>query len=259
MSDESRIVFLHHGLFGFANAWMGSFRTPYFAGGIERSIRDLGHVVLATQVHPTAGIEARARTLKSQILQHCRTLGRRTSPVTIIAHSLGGLDARHMITHLGMGHRIDALITISTPHRGSPYADWVFETLGERLRANNALRLLRLNMRAVADMRVTAMQEFNERTPDDPNVRYGSVATVQTVDRVSPFLRMSHGIVLRREGENDGVVSVKSAIWGEHLATWQTDHFRAVNRRFTPVAMPPGEDVSHRYAELVAGIDAMRR
>lgn len=43
----------------------------------------------------------------------------------IIAHSMGGLDSRYLITHLGGSHRIASLTTIATPHFGSPIADVV--------------------------------------------------------------------------------------------------------------------------------------
>jgi len=36
--------------------------------------------------------------------------------VHLFAHSMGGLDARHMITHLGMANRVRTLTTIGTPH-----------------------------------------------------------------------------------------------------------------------------------------------
>ena len=43
--------------------------------------------------------------------------------IHIIAHSMGGLDSRYMISKLGMADRVLSLTTISTPHHGSPIAD----------------------------------------------------------------------------------------------------------------------------------------
>ena len=47
---------------------------------------------------------------------------------------MGGLDARYMIGQLGMADRVAALLTVTTPHRGSPYADWCGAPPGPRLR-----------------------------------------------------------------------------------------------------------------------------
>ena len=255
MSDAKRIVFLHHGLFGFGNFDLGKVRMRYFSGGIEPALTKLGCTVFSTQVHPTAGIEQRARELKSQILLRTRTLGQRNARVTIIGHSMGGLDARHMIAHLGMADRVEALVTISTPHRGSPYADWVFDNLGTKLRGADLIRTLGIELRALADLRIDAMRVFNDQTPDEVAVNYFSIATFQTPSRIAPFLLPCHKIVFAREGENDGVVSVKSAIWGTHLETWQTDHLHAVNRRFTPRTMMKSGDVSERYSKLIERIN----
>src|SRR5207249_8887306 len=43
--------------------------------------------------------------------------------VNIVAHSMGGLDARYAISQLGLGGRVASLITIGTPHLGTPLAD----------------------------------------------------------------------------------------------------------------------------------------
>ena len=42
-----------------------------------------------------------------------------------MAHSMGGLDCRHLITHVQPSDYTPlSLTTISTPHRGSPFMDW---------------------------------------------------------------------------------------------------------------------------------------
>eukprot|EP01087_Luapelamoeba_hula_P021508 TRINITY_DN7536_c0_g1_i1.p1 TRINITY_DN7536_c0_g1~~TRINITY_DN7536_c0_g1_i1.p1 ORF type:complete len:211 (-),score=38.20 TRINITY_DN7536_c0_g1_i1:40-672(-) len=46
---------------------------------------------------------------------------------------MGGVDSRHFITHLG-GHKVVAsLITLSSPHRGSPYGEWCVKAAGYNL------------------------------------------------------------------------------------------------------------------------------
>lgn len=256
MADPKRIVFLHHGLFGFGNFDFGKVRMRYFSGGIEPSLVRCGCTVFSTQVHPTAGIEQRARELKTQILRQLRSIGERRARVVLIGHSMGGLDARFMITQLGMADQVEALVTIATPHRGSSYADWVFENLGTKLRGIDLVRKLNIELHALADLRTGAMSRFNDAVPDAKGVRYYSIATFQKPSRIAPFLLIPHKVVFDREGDNDGVVSVKSAIWGTHLGTWQTDHLHAVNRRFTPRTLTKSGDVSERYAKLINSVCA---
>ena len=43
--------------------------------------------------------------------------------------------------------------------------------------------------------------------------------------RVSPLLRRAWNILTPAEGPNDGLVSVRSAIWGEVLGSLSVDHF----------------------------------
>ena len=61
-------------------------------------------------------------------------------------------------------------------------------------------------------------------------------------------------VIYRAEGRNDGMVSVKSAQWGKHLATWQTDHWHTTNRRYSREARRIG-DISPRYVEMLKAVE----
>jgi triacylglycerol esterase/lipase EstA (alpha/beta hydrolase family) len=52
--------------------------------------------------------------------------------VHLIAHSMGGLDCRYLITHLKQqrSFKVLTLTTLSTPHRGSPFMDWCRKKFG---------------------------------------------------------------------------------------------------------------------------------
>jgi hypothetical protein len=47
------------------------------------------------------------------------------------------------------------------------------------------------------------------------------------------------------QGENDGLVAVSSALWGEHLATWPVDHWLLINRRLVPNAGRSGRIIGY--------------
>ncbi|MCS7033779.1 MAG: hypothetical protein NZ561_07260 [Phycisphaerae bacterium] len=244
-------IVLHHGLFGFGNVQLGPIPIRYYSGGIERIIAERGHPLILARCHPTGPIEIRARQLKEQILQQLRSTGRRNQRVVILAHSMGGLDARYMITHLGMADRVAALLTLGTPHRGSSYADWVVRNLGQRLGGAKLMRMLGIDVRAIAELTTAAVDHFNAATPDAPGVRYFSVAGTRPLLKVAPIFAHSCHVVYRCEGENDGIVSLVSARWGELLGVWPVDHLHMINKRLTPEAMLPRNDVTPRYAAIL--------
>jgi triacylglycerol lipase len=246
-------IVLQHGLFGFSQLGVGDFKLSYFHK-IDRALRLRGHPLIVSQVHPTGSIEMRANQLKQTILDRCEKL-LIDEPVVIVAHSMGGLDARYMITHLEMAHRVAALVTISTPHRGSPYADWSLKNLGRRLGGLKLMRLLKLDVSAIQDLTVRSCEKFNEQVPDHPDVKYYSISAARPWAMMPPFLMHSCKVIYDAEGDNDGMVSVKSASWGEHLETWQADHLHVINKRFVWLRDQTGDIVPYymKMLERVAG------
>ena len=248
-------VLLHHGLMGFGDLRAGPVRLSYFRR-IDRAIADRGHPVIVSRVHPTAGIATRARQLKETLLRQLDILGYSKGKVLIIAHSMGGLDARYLITKLGMADRVAALLTVSTPHRGSPYADWCVRHLGQRLGGLGLMRFLGLDVQAANDLTTEACARFNEEVPDSPDVRYFSVSGSRPWHRVPPFALHAYKVVYDAEGENDSLVSVKSSIWGTHLGVWPADHWHTINHRLVVELKNPTGDSAPYYLEA---LEAMER
>jgi len=162
-------VVLHHGLFGLGDLRLGPIRMSYFHK-IDRAIASRGHLVIPTRVHPTASVEKRARELKQQILERLEMVGQPHAKVLLIAHSMGGLDARYMINKLAMDDRVAALLTVTTPHRGSPYADWCLLNLGKRLGGLQLMKLLGLDVQAIADLTTQSCRAFNRSVKNVPGV-----------------------------------------------------------------------------------------
>lgn len=216
-------IVLAHGLCGFDRLF--GCRRPgiaeYFPG-VRRQLEASGATVLVARVSPTAGITTRAAELRAFIR---REVGRQ--PVHVIGHSMGGLDARHMIAHLGMDAQVKSLTTVGTPHRGSPFADWALARF--RRVFLPLVRRAGLPDAAFHDLTTAACARFNERTPDVPGVRYFSIAGVVERPWLGAEWAVPSRIVARAEGPNDGVVSVASAGWGEWTAVWPGDHLNLVN------------------------------
>jgi triacylglycerol lipase len=236
-------IVLHHGLFGFGDIGIGPVKLHYFRG-IDRAIQTRGHPLIVSRVHPTGSIERRAKQLRDNILNGLKDAGRERDRVTIIAHSMGGLDARYMINKLGMDDRVAALLTITTPHRGSPYADWCLLNVGKRLGGLKLMKLLGLDVQAISDLTTESCRKFNRTIKNVPGVLYYSVSAARPWHRVPPFAVHSHKLISAAEGENDCLVSVKSSTWGEHLGIWPADHFHTVNHRLVlEIKRPTGSIV----------------
>jgi triacylglycerol lipase len=204
----------------------------YFAP-LSGWLRERGFPVLFPQVAPTSGVMVRAHQLRQQILEWTN------GPVNLIAHSMGGLDARYMITHLDMADRVRSLTTIATPHRGTYLADWLLVNFRQRLPLLWALEALGTNLDGFQDCRPEACRAFNARTPNHPAVRYFSFGGAVPTARVTPCLRRAWCLLAAAEGANDGMVSVASARWGDYLDTIPADHFAQTPDQTN---VRPGED-----------------
>jgi triacylglycerol lipase len=143
--------------------------------------------------------------------------------VNLIAHSKGGLDSRYMISRLGMGDKVASLTTVSTPHRGSAFADVATKLLpDEHGLAYGAVDLLGKLMGdkgsqsalAIAELTRANMEKFNAETPDAEGIHYQSFGTRMTSLFDDPLFVPSYEVVKKYEGENDGMVSVASYQWG---------------------------------------------
>jgi triacylglycerol lipase len=227
-------VVLHHGFLGTDQVRFGPLRLSYFRG-IDRAIVQRGHPLIVTRVHPSGSIVVRARQLKESLLRQLDNIapvGTCERPkVILIAHSMGGLDARYAVAKLGLADVVAAVVTISTPHRGSPMADWVLKHVGQRLGGIRLANTLRLEWRAVLDLTTERCAQMNAKVPDVEGVRYFSVSTAAPWKHIPPFALSSWSIIRAAEGDNDGLVSVRSATWGTHLGTWPANHWAAINRR----------------------------
>lgn len=215
-------VVLVHGLFGFGHVRVGGYTVATYWPGIVQALERAGNRVLVPFLSPTGGVAQRAQQLKDFL--DARAPG---EAVHIFAHSMGGLDARYMVSRLGMKDRVLSLTTLGTPHRGTTFADWGIRRL-ERL-VKPVLDFLGLPAQGFYDLTTAACRAFNEAVPDTEGVRYFSIAGQYDGSLRTPEWLLPHTIVLAAEGPNDGVVSVESARWGEQLDIWEGDHFSLVN------------------------------
>ena len=212
------------GLFGL-NVGAASDSLHYFKG-VARHLRNHGYDVYHASVSFAAGVERRAADLTGEVNKALQIKG--ADKVHIIAHSMGGLDARHMIVRNGMSDKVASLTTIGTPHLGTTLADYKLAHEGDKI-----IRVLEnvLDLAGFMDLTTTACAAFNSEaeTKEAANdVFYQTYAGSEERKLIFTPLQASWRIISEREGANDGLVSCTSQNWAAEL--------RGENGRRKPVA-----------------------
>jgi triacylglycerol lipase len=271
MNNESHTapIVLVHGIFGFTRIALGNLKNVDYYREIPDALRKDDHVVPAPpQTHRTGSVAERAQDLKNYLLDPNRVevFGKK---VHLVAHSMGGLDSRVMISTLGMADRVLSLTTIATPHHGSPIANAVVKKTEPWL--PQVLEKAGIDVRATADLTTEACEQRNQVVQDAPGVAYFSIAGQYKPRKKFLIFGPSTGVlgptydlIAKTEGDNDGVVSVQSAMmpgrpaW-THLDTWNgnMNHFREINWGANAAPTPfelADLSIVEKYRELVKRI-----
>ena len=198
-------IVLAHGVLGF-DAILG---VEYF-NGVAKYLKGLRGVtaVTTTKVDAIGSVVTRAPQLAERIPAAAN------KSVYIFAHSMGGLDARYAIGKnlSGITAKVAALVTIGTPHLGSPVADQL---------ANG--QFLQIDQEALRDL-TSAVAGHQTAETKVPTFCVAGDLTAKGA-RASPFFTaLAHGASI--EEPNDGVVTVRSATAvGTKIGdTWPLDH-----------------------------------
>lgn len=255
---------LAHGLFGFDKLGPESLpwiQVQYWKTPLE-SFREMGCRIIIAKVPATGSVEERAHALHEMLTNSLD----RGQKINIIGHSMGGLDARYLISKIRPKEYTPvSLTTITTPHRGSAFMDYLnghfglgyFDEKSVITNTENDSNLLSKNhdpnnekTESQADSNRTVLSklldypaysnlttsflknQFNPNVLDVPNVRYFSFGASY---KVSPlhFLHIPQRIITAVDGpENDGLVTVDSARWGQYIDTLKCDHWAIRGRSF---------------------------
>lgn len=264
-------IVLVHGFAGFRDIGPVGY---YFR--VADDLRARGEVVFESVVAPFASSAQRAPML-ARYLDEVVFPQTGAAKVVLIAHSQGGLDARYLISTLGYGARVAALVTISTPHQGTRVADAIGGTIpgvadGFLNAVASVLGFTYNEARSRADLRAAldALSErsadaFNRSNTNDPRVAYWSYAgrtnrrsgREQCGDAVNAnepsivdntTLALVPFAALLEQGDpalhvNDGMVEVRSARWGRFMGCVPADHFDEVGQ------------IAHLVPNLESGFD----
>lgn len=256
-------IVLIHGLSGFSSV-----------GGVEyfyevpQTLKNDGFDVHVTTTPPWAPVSVRASVLAKQLREILQKT--RAEKLHLIAHSMGGLDAREAIHDAQLAPHVATLTTIGTPHRGTEVADAWFNA---RLSVMDLPRNAAANLYAafvgsppgyndsaasVWSLTTEEAKEFNQKYPDDPKVKYFSFAgrtlghdgrgfcedallpNPDAIDVPPPNLVGSalllSGLDRDHPVANDGLVTVPSAKWGTFVGCLPANHMKMVGH---PIAKDP--------------------
>lgn len=247
-------IVLAHGLFGFSS--LGP--LDYFYG-IPDALTASGRKVYAPRVDAVQSAEVRGAQLVEAI--EAARLDSGAAKVIVIGHSQGGMDARWAAAH--DPDAVAAVITVATPHRGSPVADVALglapgnstvalDVLGNFFGISTSGSTTSF-AGALQSLSSDGARQFNADTPDVPTIPYFSVAgrsnlaasdacapaaepfmTTWDGDRdpikaeLVPVVAILAAASLPETPTNDGLVTVDSATWGEFLGCVPADHLDEV-------------------------------
>lgn len=202
-----------------------------------------GHNVLAfaPNIVPYAKIETRAARWVRII--HEITEKHRFDKLNIVAHSMGGLDLRFALSQLNIAPHVASFTTVSTPHHGTSLAELALNT-PDRLRDKIGEFLDWMGDQAYPPTKSDALgsveqltrsyitENFNPRVPDVDDIPYYSYSAAvgkETDYPITVISRYQNNYIFEREGLNDGMVSVESAQWGQHMGTTHLSHLEQMN------------------------------
>lgn len=240
-------------------------------GRIPRMLRKWGAVVYFGCQDANGSIESNCETLKSSLEKAIAESS--AEKVNIIAHSKGGLEARYLISTLGMEGYIASLTTISTPHNGSRTMDKLMKLPKILLKAG--CRVFDFfegiggdrnpdTYRCLEQLTTSFIRRFNEENPDNPDVFYQSFGFKMKDPLSDIFMTVPYIAVKLLNGESDGLLNPDEVEWrnfrGVYTGTGKRgiSHCDEVDMRRRPLSrkMPANEyeisDITEFYGEIVS-------
>jgi triacylglycerol lipase len=273
-------IILAHGILGFDKIGY----VAYFNAVEEHIKKKYGSQVLITKVSATGSITERGEQLREQILNALITDVLDPADEThIIAHSMGGLDSRYILSPKNkdnIAELITSLTTIGTPHRGSPIADAFYPLLDAKSdlpfvgllegQARNFLDFFGISTEGLRDLTTDVLTTFDKDYVDSDEVSYfwtagigRSGAGFRTSIALLPTYEYIHKTGKTNDDKsNDGVVPLSSAVHGEAIGRpWLADHLDEVGHDLDdlPTGTPKHFDYLDRYDEIINRILPLKK
>ena len=251
-------ILLVHGVF------FRDYKYFDYWGRIPGQLKRNGATIFYGMQPSADSIENCAHLLTQRIKEITQETG--CEKVNIIAQSKGGLDCRYAMAFCDAAPYIASLTTISTPHRGSPFADYLFNKISpknqERIcfaynKALNKLGEPEANLMAAAKQLTTEYcTTLDQQMPQPAGVLCQSFGSKMNKPLKGHFPMNFTGAVMGHiTRDNDGLVSTDSFSWGDRYTLLTSD---------SPIGISHGDmtdlnrtnlpdfDVREFYVQLVA-------
>ena len=260
-------VLLVHGMGARDRKW------PNYWGRIPKALKSKGASLFFGNQDSNGSVEENALVVKNSLLRALNESG--AEKVNIIAHSKGGLEARYLISSMGMADRIASLTTISSPHNGSATMDFVMKIPTPLMKFGCGIADLWFRIlgdkkpntySCLKSFTTDQAREFNIQNPDDPKVFYQSYAFVMKRWNSDLFMWFPHFIVSIFEGDNDGLLAPDAVKWTNFRGVFSGAGRKGVSHcqqadlyRHKLTVNIDGRimDITDFYAEIVDGLRIM--
>ena len=205
-------------------------------GRIPKILKENGADIYYGHQDSNGSIETNAYVLKDTVVDILTETG--ADKVNIIAHSKVGLDARYMISSLGMAEYVASLSTISTPHNGSITMDYILKLPNILIKIGAKIADVWFKIlgdknpdtyKVMNQFTTTEAKKFNENNKDCSNVYYQSFAFVMK-SPLSDFIMFLPNIVVSLfEGENDGLLTPRATNWTNFRGIYRGNSKRGIS------------------------------
>lgn len=233
--DPTKPVLLFvHGLGGAASSWWGQ-SSYHGTNDMYAYAYNNGYRTAFVDLYGTRNMWANGQLLAGLIDRARNYYG--VNKVAIIAHSKGGVDSNAAVEHYGAGSKVSRVITLGSPHKGTPLADIAYSSW-----AGWMADIFGAQNEATYSMTTGYMNYYRSIT--DPLGVHSSYYTLSGYKCGPVFSAYWYGC-MAIGGEDDGVVPVWSTRipGGSHLREgyWDHDEIKFGSRTwswFAPVIGP---------------------
>lgn len=263
-------IVLHHGIIGFWKV----FGKGYF-NQIASDLRARGFEVYVTHIRPFGSSAERSEELFEQVKDVLQLSGKKS--VRIVAHSLGGLDARCLAFKYQSSRLVKSVTTVGSPHRGTPLVHIALKSVKMLKAFYLPLSILILPTSkyhpSYIDRMIASFDQlrpenmannFNQRVLNSQSTEYFSFGGVvrpgsshEFGTQVS-FIFVAPRTYLYRAGifKNDGLIGIESTKWGKFIGELDADHLSLVNQHWpsVPVRTKKNFDAKIFYATHIRNI-----
>jgi len=207
-------------------------------GRIPEELEKNGAKIYYGEHQSASSIENSSKELFDRIKKIVNETG--CKKLNIISHSKGGLDSKYLLTYPEIEEYIASITTISTPHKGCMFADYLFSKIPDKLlnsiadKYNKALKKMGDNnpdfIAATKDLTTSSCKEIDEKVKLKENIFCQSVGSKLNKAIKGSFPLNYTGVFVKYfDGANDGLVGEESFKWGDNYIFVKSDDKRGIS------------------------------